>query len=261
MWGLLFLVAEGWTRIFHSRGRIVRRTGQSVRVRSKFIALREGSDTVVSHFHPEDNVMISSLGRGIVRLFHPAQHLWLRAVPLPPEDLVTRNPRTTYPPRNTSKVTSTAMSNPNPNNGISTKYSLEIGLTERGIEEVGDLTAIQKLQMPSASGGGCAVVQPGDDLLRIEFEGHTITGADELYHTVWETFEGATTIHSPLSGIVQDILPLLDDDISFLDEDSVLVRMTATLQALQEATQVQPLVKEIEYFRILKSLPRGKFAE
>lgn len=135
-----------------------------------------------------------------------------------------------------------------------TQYSLEIGLTKRGLDEVGDLICIKKLLPIDHS----AEVRPGDALLRIDWEGHAITRADELYHTVWETMEGETRIRSPVYGTINHILVCEDDDV--LDEDTVLIRMTSTMKDLEEEVRRKNLANERDYFRLLQYIPPGKFS-
>ena len=60
----------------------------------------------------------------------------------------------------------------------------------------------------------------------MEWEGHWITSADELYHTVWETFSGMTHIKSPVSGVVEEV-KIIPPSIC-LDDDTVLVKLTST---------------------------------
>jgi glycine cleavage system H lipoate-binding protein len=157
------------------------------------------------------------------RLFHPAHHLWLRAIP----------------------IGSAGAKN-------AQKYCLEIGLTQRGLDDIGDMTLVTPMVQKETH------IDEGHDMLRIEWEGHSITSADELYHTVWESFSGTTPIPSPVSGTVKEVnvVPLT----SSIDEDTVLVKVTATEQDWESA-QKTALVKEPEYIRILRSIPPGQFAD
>jgi hypothetical protein len=125
-----------------------------------------------------------------------------------------------------------------------------MGLTERGLEELGDVIALRKLFTPDTK------ITAGDAILNIDWEGHSITSADELYHTVWETVEGTKSIRSPVDGVIQEIV----DDIS-LDADSVLVRMVTTLGDLERATENDVLMKEMDYARVLMKISPGMFKE
>jgi glycine cleavage system H lipoate-binding protein len=171
--------------------------------------------------------MSSRVRRGIVHLFHPAQHLWLRVFPLPTLDAI-------------------AVAAP----AVSRSIGVEMGLTARGLDEVGDIISLRRLMTPEQQ------IKAGETILTIEWEGHTITSADELYHTVWETLEGTTAIRSPVNGIVEDI----SDDIN-LDENSILVRMATTLDDLERATSKEILLKETDYARVLMKISPGMFKD
>jgi hypothetical protein len=101
-------------------------------------------------------------------------------------------------------------------------------------------------------------IAQGRELVQVEWEGHSITSADELYHTVWESFSGMTPIESPVSGVVEEVNVIPPS--MCLDDDTVLVQLTSTEQEWKSATSGS-LVKEPEYLRILRSIPPGKFAE
>jgi hypothetical protein len=204
------------------------------------------------------------------RLFHPAQHLWLRIVPLlpsPASEEVTSS--------RSAKMTTSSDGSCSP-----MMYAVDMGLTERGLDEVGDLTAIQnmisanKKRISSSSSSSSQqqqhegdAVAAGDNLLQIDWEGHSITSADELYHTVWETYSGETKIQSPIAGNILEMMVVGDDDDvndtsdCILDEDTVLVSMKTTLKDLESAQQRNVLVQEQNYERLLKSLSPGRFAE
>jgi glycine cleavage system H lipoate-binding protein len=158
------------------------------------------------------------------RLFHPAHHLWLRATPI-----------------GLSAGVKSAQT-----------YCLEIGLTQRGLDDIGDMTLVMPMVQKETH------INEGHDLLRIEWEGHSITSADELYHTVWDSFSGTTPIASPVSGTVNEVNVV--PPTSSIDEDTVLVKVTATEQEWESAQKIA-LVKEPEYMRILRSIPPGKFAD
>ena len=158
------------------------------------------------------------------RWFHPIKHTWIRATP-------------TQASRNSNR----------------NLYSLEIGLTERGLQDIGDLTMMKRMvasDMP---------IKRGHELVNIEWEGHSITCADELYHTVWETFSGSTLVESPVTGVVDEI-HTVSPSMCF-DEETVLIKMTTTQEDFENATTSNDLVKEPEYLKILQSLPPGRFAE
>jgi glycine cleavage system H lipoate-binding protein len=142
---------------------------------------------------------------------------------------------------------------------------LEIGLTERGLEDLGDITSIKKSitvnlgnnnSSSSSNSRSNPIVSKGDELLQIHFEGHTITSADELYHTVWETYSDLLSVKSPVSGAVVDITHDHED----FDEGTVIVKMEVAEEEWQDACR-NHLLPEPGYLNLLETLPRGKFAD
>ena len=180
------------------------------------------------------------------RMFHPSRHLWVRA----------------------TSTTTTASASSGLSYHRPLHRMLEIGLTERGIEDIGDITSIKTSMIMNLGNendnknNNAIVVQnvnnnvsKGDELLQIHFEGHTITSADELYHTIWETYSDLLSVKSPVSGSVVDITH--DDDF---DEDTVIVKMEVSEEEWQDACRNQ-LIPEPGYLRLLETLPRGKFSD
>jgi glycine cleavage system H lipoate-binding protein len=172
-----------------------------------------------------------------IRMFHPSRHLWIRA---------------------TTTTTSAAASS-----GLSYHHRplhrmLEIGLTERGLEDLGDITSIKKSITVNLGNNNSSnpIVSKGDELLQIHFEGHTITSADELYHTVWETYSDLLSVKSPVSGAVVDITHDHED----FDEGTVIVKMEVAEEEWQNACR-NHLLPEPGYLNLLETLPRGKFAD
>jgi len=225
--------------------------------------------------------------RGIVHLFHPSQHLWLRIVP----SFLSSSSSSSWDGGN--KISS--MTSSSPSLTSRTLLGIELGMTERGMEEVGDIVSIRRSLMvmehdekqqkqqqqqrqqeeevhdnarllsdaDDPRSHHClprTVVKEGDLLLTVEWEGHTITSADELYHTVWETFEGTKSIRSPVNGFLQKNISFDDNDNDF-DENSVLIRMNTTLGELERATTNEILLKEMDYARILKKISPGMFKD
>jgi len=221
---------------------------------------------------------MSSFARQRV-LYHPLKHVWLRA-----KDRLTNTTTTT---------TKKKRCNVNVN---SNRLLLEMGITERGLEDIGDISSVRWSAAIEAFLGntnqnnssnnssnnittsknaettnGTATKQTssiddepinelelehelefeferGDELLRIHFDGHSITSADELYHTVWETFSDHASIRSPVKGTMAMAMPSgnCDDDddgsaaslslssraksleLDGIDDETVLVEITAT---------------------------------
>ena len=160
--------------------------------------------------------MASALAAGR-RLFHGSSHLWLRATK--------ESSSSRYP------------------------WLVEIGFSPRGLADIGDVTALA----PVKSDG---FAQAGDKLATIDWDAHTITSADELYHTVWETFSEQTLIRAPISGVVdgvKELNPLLEE----LDEETVVVRMKTDDGSIQQ--DASGLMEEQEYDDMVARLPQGKF--
>ena len=165
--------------------------------------------------------MLSMMQQGL-RLFHPTRHVWLCVTP---------------------KLASIS---------VPTKsYEVEIGLTERGLEDIGDMTMMRAM-VPEKT-----AIHSGHELLQVEWEGHSITSADELYHTVWETFTGITTIKSPVPGIVEQV-NIVPSNMC-IDDDTILVKMSVTEKDWESAKL--EMMKEAEYLKLLRKVPPGKFSE
>ena len=96
-------------------------------------------------------------------------------------------------------------------------WKVQVGITERGLEDIGDITAIDSLMDGAAVSAVSASqsttnthtqkmrknrhrVERDAALIQIQWEAHRITTADELYHTSWDTLADTTTIRSPLAG-------------------------------------------------------------
>ena len=102
-----------------------------------------------------------------------------------------------------------------------------------------------------------ATIRLGQDLLQVEWEGHKITSADELYHTVWETFSEMTTIVSPVAGVVEK-LNVVPPSLC-VDDDTVLIKMTVTPEDWETAKR--EMIEEPEYLKMLCSITPGRFSE
>jgi hypothetical protein len=181
------------------------------------------------------------------RYFAPALNLWYRAV--------------TRPQVATSD---------------SASWCVQVGITERGLDDLGDVTSV--LQAPAFNttnnndnngrtsnnhiGGALqqspsAVVVAGQDLIRIHWEGYAQTTADELYHTVWETIEGVQTFPSPVSGQIEHIFDNVDQEE--VDEETVLVEVSCNEASLQQAAI--GWIEEKEYLDIIQRQSPGKFSD
>ena len=188
-------------------------------------------------------------------LFSPASHLWVR---------LTRD-------------------NAEPA-GLTPKRSawhVHVGITERGMQDVGSITGLEQLAPPGTA------VNVGEPLLRVSWEGHKISGAtnpctssplpltpicayasradgDELYHTTWQNVEGETIVSAPVSGTLVSLheraaavapdaehYERMDD----LDETDWLALLHVDRPALQSAR----LVGEDAYREHCRALGPGAF--
>jgi glycine cleavage system H lipoate-binding protein len=168
-----------------------------------------------------------SKGRRFISLKH---HLWYRPV----------SPASSRPPSN-------IIVTPDQNSANTSKaWSVEIGLTSRGLEDIGDVLTVTEI----CSKG--SIVEAGSPILKLDWDGHLITSADELYHTVWETIEGETVIHSPLQGTVEFI-----ETHPGIEEEDVLVSISTVHDSLQRA--IANLMDEEEYNEHVRTLSSGTF--
>lgn len=118
---------------------------------------------------------------------------------------------------------------------------LRIGLTQRGLQDVGDVRHIHA-QPPGAR------VERGGELLRLEWDALTISDADELYHTRWAAVEGETTLASPVAAEVVGTRTVVDEA-----EWLVELRLRAA------ALDTTGLLDEAEYRAQLEQAGEGTF--
>lgn len=148
------------------------------------------------------------------RLFCPSQHMWIRA-----------------------------------KDTLAGTYILEVGLTKRGVEDIGDVSSILLERDPDES------FNEGADLLRIKWEGHSITAADELYHTAWESIDGVTKLKSPVAGTIKST----DIGNPWIDADDYLLRIAASEKSIADA--FPKLMDEEAYNEFVQRLAPGRFSE
>ena len=159
------------------------------------------------------------------KLFLPSQHLWLRATGLN---------------SGSSSMGTTSQRNGGTDRG-KLSWLVDIGLSLRGLGDIGDVSGVRCVRPVSSKQEGSIssgkddgigrngwVAKAGDEVLAIDWDAHKITAADELYHTVWETFSETTYIKAPVSGDIVAIIQPGEEET--LDEDTVLVRMMASLK-------------------------------
>jgi hypothetical protein len=174
-------------------------------------------------------------------LYHPLNHIWLRAK---------------EPLRK--------------NTACSTYRILELGITERGLEDIGDITSLQqsadffKRSCGKINQNDGVSVQRGDELLQIHFDGHSISSADELYHTVWETFSDHLSILSPISGRIIETESDMDATLKSLeqegiDEQTILMGIKTTEEEWEDICRQNYFVNGSEYFETIEKQQRGAF--
>lgn len=133
------------------------------------------------------------------KLVSPSQHLWIRA-------------RDTFACNKSGEKT----------------HVLEIGLTDRGVQDIGNVQSVIIQQN--------STVRQGQDLLRVSWE------------------EGFTTLKSPVTGRIHET----DISTPWIDADDYLLRMTASEKEVFSA--FSRLVCEDSYNKIVQKLPPGRFS-
>lgn len=175
------------------------------------------------------------------------------------------------------------------------QWVVDIGITDRGLDDIGDINAIVRRDKRESEGGvpfsteaqqhqkqnnnTCenSHVKRGEIVLDIHWDGHIITTADELYHTVWETVEGVTSIKTPIAGGVEFIGPpsAASSGVAHsayrgisVDEDTVLTRILVEgendmREFVDSKVRSMHLVEEVEYLKMIRQdgqgLDAGKF--
>lgn len=141
------------------------------------------------------------------------------------------------------------------------QWRVQWGLTADGMDRLGDVTHLASLVEPSlevynGQTSTTTVVQQGQDVLRVCWEGYEWTAADELYHTIWQSIEGTQVITSPVTG---KVVHVVDSETTVVDEDIAWVEMECHEQdVLHAATR---WVDEASYKRWIKTLVPSKFSD
>ena len=94
-----------------------------------------------------------------------------------------------------------------------------LGFTRAGVERIGSVVGAERV-----AGVGEAAA-PGTALLTLQWEGYTLSSADELYHSVWTNIEGTAHLLAPIPCSVSkfnDLEALLDQQGPLHDEDTWL---------------------------------------
>lgn len=165
-------------------------------------------------------------------LFHPSNHIWLRT-------------------------------NPFTKSGIKSYRFLEIGITARGLDDIGDVTSIHRPKFCNNIHNNKSHYRRGEELLQIHFDGYSVTCADELYHSVWESYSDSISVQSPVSGKIVDtkkadiIFKFLQRD--GIDEETVLIEMMTTEEEWKIFCLQNCFVNRKEYLKIIQKIPQGTF--
>ena len=91
---------------------------------------------------------------------------------------------------------------------------------------------VRRLSLSGAGFLGAWHLGVGDALLDIEWDGHRISAADELYHTRFETFTGLTTLTAPVAGRVVAMQPPSAAAVWDLDSHAWLAELEVEEAAL-----------------------------
>lgn len=168
------------------------------------------------------------------KLYLPARHLWLRV-------------RKHAIDATASKITA------------ADPLLIDIGISRRGWEDIGDVSSVNIPDWRSKNDEKQwnSMINAGEDLLHIEWDGHMITSADELYHTVWETITDTTKIEAPLSGKIEQVHSITSEEDEEIDEDTVLVQIATDGETFHES--MNDFMEEEDYNEFVKSIPPGKF--
>ena len=139
-----------------------------------------------------------------------------------------------------------------------------IGLTERGLQDIGSVSDYRYLKERSDS------TAPPLPLLELDWDAYKISNADELYHCSWEAVDGTAIIHSPIPGTVVQFndanieracrtnVPLSTSD--WLVEIAVEEDVAASLLNASCGSTTD-LLDPSAYKRYCEALPRGMFCD
>jgi len=124
-----------------------------------------------------------------------------------------------------------------------------IGLTRRGLQDVGEATAIE-----FSSPVGHRECSVDAVLFGIDWEAMKISDGDELYHTTWANIAGRKQVYWPVSGTVASVneaLPVRD-----IEEKDWLVELI-----LDGDLQSSSLLTESEYLKVVQEQGPGLFGD
>ena len=124
-----------------------------------------------------------------------------------------------------------------------------IGLTRRGLEDVGEATAIE-----FSSPVGHRECSVDAVLFGIDWEAMKISDGDELYHTTWANITGRKRVYWPVSGTVASVNEALS--VPNIEEKDWLVELI-----LDCDLQSTSLLTESEYLKVVQEQGPGLFGD
>lgn len=116
-------------------------------------------------------------------------------------------------------------------------WTVEIGMTDRGISELGEIAAIKRQKARRER------VRQGDELLSLDWDYHVIKTINK---PSWTVISGTYRLKAPVNGKVEYLMDAQD----ICSEDEVLAALSTDADSLQEA--IFPLVTERDYLRALE---------
>lgn len=136
-------------------------------------------------------------------------------------------------------------------------WRVKWGMTAHGMDRLGDITKLTCFVDDDKSNQEVpSVVQQGQDLFRVHWEGYEWTEADELYHTVWDSVEGEECITSPVTG---KLIHVVNSEESVVDEEISWAEMECKDHDLLQAAA--NWVDEGSYNRWINRLAPSKFSD
>eukprot|EP00554_Chaetoceros_debilis_P000894 CAMPEP_0194097420 /NCGR_PEP_ID=MMETSP0149-20130528/57858_1 /TAXON_ID=122233 /ORGANISM="Chaetoceros debilis, Strain MM31A-1" /LENGTH=275 /DNA_ID=CAMNT_0038783445 /DNA_START=172 /DNA_END=1000 /DNA_ORIENTATION=+ len=261
------------------------------------------------------------------KLFVPSRHLWLRAKQIP-TSLTSSTSRGIAPSVSHGSNISISISD-------STSWRIDVGITNRGLEDIGDVQSYEFHHDILAAMNTNSKGEKNDDagenehahehehehahahvhasvtkdihnfkvntitvntspsksafeserdhekanasrninattVLRINWDAHLITAADELYHTIWETVSESTDISTPIDGNIEEInTSILTKQKAgsiyvtpALDEDTTLFTLRTSYTNIEYRMKEEAFICcEDEYEEIVQTSERGRFYE
>jgi hypothetical protein len=207
------------------------------------------------------------------KLFCPSTHLWIHAI------------QQSIAPQSANDYLSAVGGSA----GTGAGWKVDVGITNRGLDDIGDISSIEycitnnssnQHQNDIASKSSSSVttsptftyhaqnkiihnargVKYGDEILKVHWDGHLITRADELYHTVWDTVSDTTSVRAPLDGILCDINEIKghpNDDYD-MDSQTPLFTLWTDHDCIQQSLSRMMVEEEYNDY-VTNHLDKGRF--